>query len=315
MRIALCWLLYASTSSLTLFAFLAPTSGQVNLPEVDVEAPEPSANPVTASFAQLDQARREIFTPIGANMTTLDRQSIEALPQGDNQPVDKLLLQLPGVTQDSAASGDLHVRNEHANIQYRIDGILLPEGVSGFGQILETSFVGRVSLVDGVLPAEYGLRTASLIDIETRNISAPGGTISMYGGSHETLTPNLTYGGTFAQTEVFLSGRFISNDLGIENPTASHEAIHDLTHQGRFFGYASTLLDNATRLTFMTGTSVSGYQIPNTPGQPPQFTAFGVSDFTSSLLNETQAERNFYTVLALQRTLGTIDGQLALFSR
>jgi hypothetical protein len=26
---------------------------------------------------------------------------------------------------------DLHVRNEYANVQYRINGILLPEGVSG----------------------------------------------------------------------------------------------------------------------------------------------------------------------------------------
>ena len=28
---------------------------------------------------------------------------------------------------------DFHVRNEYANVQYRINGILLPEGVSGLG--------------------------------------------------------------------------------------------------------------------------------------------------------------------------------------
>ena len=74
-------------------------------------------------------------------MTTYDlsREDIEALPQGSNTPIDKVLLQAPGVTQDSAASGNLHVRNDHANLQYRINGIIIPDGVSGFGQLLETS--------------------------------------------------------------------------------------------------------------------------------------------------------------------------------
>ena len=47
------------------------------------------------------------------------------------------MLQLPGVSQDSAASGDFHIRNEHANVQYRLNGILLPDGVSGFAQVLD----------------------------------------------------------------------------------------------------------------------------------------------------------------------------------
>jgi len=43
-------------------------------------------------------------------------------------------LQIPGVSQDSAASGELHVRNEHGNIQYRINGIMLPDGVVPSGK-------------------------------------------------------------------------------------------------------------------------------------------------------------------------------------
>ena len=31
------------------------------------------------------------------------------------------------------ANGDLHVRGEHANLQYRINDVLLPEGITGFG--------------------------------------------------------------------------------------------------------------------------------------------------------------------------------------
>jgi outer membrane receptor protein involved in Fe transport len=312
--------LFASTCIAALCGLAAQAEAQtVSLPQVDVtasSAPDSAETKFKSETQRLDAARQNIYAPVGANATSIDDKAIEAMPQGANQPFDKLILQFPGVSQDSAASGDLHIRNEHANVQYRINGILLPDGVSGFGQILETGFVGKLALIDGVLPAQYGLHTAALIDIETRRgADEPGGTISMYGGSHETLTPSLTYGGTVGQTQFYMSSRFLNTHLGIENPIPNTGAIHDKSQQGKFFGYVSTLLDDSTRLTYLNGLSIGSYQIPNTPGQMPQFTAFGVSTFDSSQLNENQVERSFYNVLALQRTVGNIDGQLALFSR
>src|SRR6516162_11749923 len=78
-----------------------------------------------------DQARSNLYTTIGTTSDTKSHETIEALPQGANAPVERVLLQAPGVSQDSAASGLFHVRNDHANAQYRINGILLPDGVSG----------------------------------------------------------------------------------------------------------------------------------------------------------------------------------------
>ena len=116
----------------------------------------------------LNAARGFILPKIGVNTYDVDRQTIQDLPQGENTPLDKVLLQTPGVSQDSAAAGNLHIRNEHANLQYRINGIQLPDGLSGFGNILETSFIGNMAVVTGALPAQYGLRTAGLIDIQSR---------------------------------------------------------------------------------------------------------------------------------------------------
>ena len=42
---------------------------------------------------------------MAAAETARCREFIEALPQGTNAPVEKVLLQAPGVSQDSAASG------------------------------------------------------------------------------------------------------------------------------------------------------------------------------------------------------------------
>jgi hypothetical protein len=252
-----------------------PAASQVAAPAP--AAPAPAPQPPSRFEDAANPLERQLLPKAGANVYSLDRAAIEALPQGDQTPLEKILLQTPGVSQDSAASGNLHIRNEHANVQYRVDGILLPDGVSGFSQLMETSFAGSMSLITGALPAQYGLRTSALVDIVSRAPpTTPGGSVTLYGGSHGTGQTAFDYGAKFGQWEIFAAGRLIMNSLGIENPTNSYEAIHDRTRQGRFFGFLSYAIDDATKLSFITGTSVANYQIPNNPGQPPQFEAFGI---------------------------------------
>ncbi len=243
----------ASLSSAGHFA-----SAQEALPNIEVGAAakpaatrvaSPSAVPATTASAPqpanpfedpANPFERELLPKEGASVYALDRAAIEALPQGDQTPLEKVLLQTPGVSQDSAASGNLHIRNEHANVQYRVDGILLPDGVSGFSQLMETSFAGSMALVTGALPAQYGLRTSALVDIVSRAPpTTPGGSVTLYGGSHGTGQTVFDYGAKIGQWQVFAAGRLVMNNLGIENPTSSYEAIHDRTRQGRFFGFLS----------------------------------------------------------------------------
>jgi outer membrane receptor protein involved in Fe transport len=293
-----------------------PAAAQVAAPPPVPAAPASAPQPANPFADPANPFERELLPKEGANIYALDRAAIEALPQGDQMPLEKVLLQTPGVSQDSAASGNLHIRNEHANVQYRVDGILLPDGVSGFSQLMETSFASSMSLVTGALPAQYGLRTSALVDIVSRAPpTTPGGSVTLYGGSHGTGQTAFDYGAKIGQWEVFAAGRLITNSLGIENPTSSYEAIHDRTRQGRSFGFLSYAVDDATKLSFITGTSVANYQIPNNPGQPPQFTAFGIGYFDSGKLNENQVERSYYNVVALTHAGGDIDTQLSFFSR
>ena len=278
--------------------------------------PPTEAQVVAGQNTKFDETLHMIVAPIGANSTQINHQAIEALPQGNNTPLDKVLLQLPGVTQDSAASGELHIRNEHANVQYRINGIMLPDGVGAFGQILDTGIVGSLALLTGALPAQYGQRTAGVLDIQTKTDAFNNsGSVSVYGGSHGTITTSLEYGGTVGQTQYFVSGRYFGSNLGIENPTPSNEAIHDRTAQEKGFLYLSTVIDPTSRLTFMSGVSNGSYQIPNNPGQTPNNTAFGVSNFNSAFLNEHQNEFNQFNVLAYQKSIDDIDLQVSYFNR
>ena len=102
---------------------------------------------------KLDQARDQIIPDLGATAHTFTKEQIETLSQGANAPFNEIILRAPGVAQDSAANGDLHVRGEHANLQYRINDVLLPEGITGFGLELDPRFVDSMQLITGSLPA------------------------------------------------------------------------------------------------------------------------------------------------------------------
>src|SRR6202790_3798425 len=81
------------------------TTGQRR--ETPAAPPPPTEAQVVADKNEkLAEPRRNIVAPIGATSYTINHQAIEALPQGNNSTLDKVLLQAPGVTQDSAASGE-----------------------------------------------------------------------------------------------------------------------------------------------------------------------------------------------------------------
>ena len=298
-----------------------PKPVQVRAAPRPAAAPAPAApaappvNPVAATTTTLNQGLNTIYAPIGTIPNTISHDTIQALPGGDNQTVEKILLQAPGVTQDSAASGNFHVRNEHANVQVRINGIMLPDGVTGFGTFLDTALIGNISLITGALPAQFGLRTSGVLDIQTRNDAFNGGTVGVYGGTRQTFTPSFEYGGQVGQTQYFLTGRFFESNIGLENPTPNWAAIHDHTTQERGFAYVSTILDPYSRFTLMAGASYGAFQIPNTPGLTPNFTAFGISNFNSALLNENQFEQSYFMVAAWQRSINGADVQLSYFNR
>jgi hypothetical protein len=288
----------------------APTAPQ---PAAAPSAPAAGAPTQTQIF---DQKRDNIFAPVGTAPTTWSRQDIEALPQGSNTPLEKALLQFPGISQDSANEGNFHVRNEHleSSLSFRINGIQLPDTLGAFGQFLDPSFVGSLSLITGALPAQYGFRTVGVVDIKTGTFDNSG-QIGVYGGSRETQNYSIQYGGKTGSTEYFFAGRFLQNILGINNPTPDLNAIHDFTQQGRGFAYVSTIIDPSTRLSFIGGTSTAKFQIPNTPGMVPTFAAFGQTNFDSANINENQTERYQFGVLALQKSVANIDLQLSYFSR
>ncbi len=278
-------------------------------------------------IGRLDQARSQIMPDLGATTYLINSEQIASGSQGDNAPFNQFILRAPGVAQDSAANGDLHVRGEHANLQYRINGVLLPEGIAGFGLELDPRFVDSLKFITGSLPAQYGFRTAGVVDIQTKSGAfVNGGEGELYGGSHDTVRPSFEYGGSSGNLNYFFDGSYEHNSLGIENPTATHDALHDKTDQGKFFSYLSYVLDDTSRVNLMLSASDSNFQVPNTPGQAvgaaPGGNAWNAdpastlpANFDSAGLNERQNEQNYYAVATYQRTAGALNLQVSAIGR
>jgi len=269
---------------------------------------------------QLDQARETILPSLGATSFLIDADQIQNQPEADDAPFNQVLLRAPGVAEDSAANGDLHVRGEHANLQYRINGVLLPEGITGFGLELDPHFVSSMQLVTGSLPAQYGFRTAGVVDIQTKSGTLdPGGDISLDGGSFGTVRPSFAAGGSAGTLSYFVDGSYDQNDLGIENPTPGAAPVHDDTEQSKAFAYVSDILDRTSRLNFLLGASDSRYQVPDTPGLPagtsPDGDPWLPGSFDSARLNENQSEENYYAVATYQKSAGDLNYQISAFGR
>jgi outer membrane receptor protein involved in Fe transport len=264
---------------------------------------------------KLDQARQQIQPSLGASTYNFSPQALETIPQGGNAPLNQVLLQAPGVAQDSF--GQIHLRGEHANVQFRLNGVELPEGLSVFGQAIESRFANSMTLITGALPAQYGFQTAGIVDIQTKTgTTNPGGEVSMYGGSFGWLQPSFSYGGTSGHWDWFVTGDFLQNDRGIENPTSSYDAIHDKTDQLHGLGYFAYIIDPDTRVSLILGGFDGQFQIPNNPGQATLgFPVLGTSNFNSATLNETQREDTEFGILSLQKHIDTLDVQVSAYTR
>src|SRR6202167_1416487 len=280
------------------------------------DATVPTIETIVVTAQRLNEERSEIETQTGASTYTIDSEAIAASPGGQNAMMNQVLLQSPDVAQDSF--GQLHVRGDHNGLQYRLNGVILPEGISVFSQTLSPRLISSLSLITGVLPAEYGLRTAGVVDVTTNSgLLQPAGDLSVYGGSHSSFEPAFDYGASSGKFSYFVSGDLTRNDLGIESPDGSTEPLHDHSTQAHGFGYFEDIIDPANRLSLILGISSDEFQIPNQHGlQPTLGLDVNVkTTFLSNDLNENQHELTQYAIVSWQHSQGAVNWQSSLSSR
>ncbi len=155
---------------------------------LQISADEPK--PVTLTLSKTKEVALEVVSPLApiqykasSETYSVSRKDIEALPRGNNNELHDVLLTIPSATYGSLKQ--VHIRQDHANLQLRIDGVPIPDTVSStFSDVISPRSWERADIVLGGMEANVGNKTAALIDITTKSGTKPGfGSLQMFRSS------------------------------------------------------------------------------------------------------------------------------------
>ena len=276
---------------------------------VGAEAPAP----VSLTLALTKEIALEIVSPLPAiqfkaSSTTyqVSRKEVEALPKGNNNEVYEVLLTVPSVVY--GALKQTHIRQDHANQQYRIDGIPIPDTVSGaFADIVPPRAWERADIILGGMEAQYGNKTAMVLDITSKSGTKPGfGSAQVFGGSFQTVNPSFEYGGTVGEKfRYYVLNSYVTTSRGLEPPTLGYTNNHNQSEKNNTYLRGDYQHDNRNNFSWIFLNSVAKYQIPTIPnldpntdvltllqGQDPSF-----NPASSQNVNQFQKENNQYSQL------------------
>ena len=299
-------------------------SGQMLSVERTLKKNAPNAPDYVVS---VKSKRRLVQATSSGSKTDLDKDQIKALPGGENISLPKLLSSTtPGVVQ--GPFGQMFIRGNHANIQYQIDGVQLPDSMSGtFGDAFSPRNIDHMEVITGGASAEYGERLAAVMNIVTKSgPEKPNGSAEMNFGSYNTFNPQASYGGTSesGRLRYFVTANYLQTDRGLDTPQPANygdqshggkEAVHDHATGNDEFARLDYVLDDADKFTLNLFNSQRTFQIPNFPssfsGLDPYFGAssqdqfgnVGQHNWTPSTAGNEQAEQNAYVELVWKKTL------------
>jgi Carboxypeptidase regulatory-like domain len=268
---------------------------------------EEPVNPVTLTLSKTKEVSLEVVAPLppintkaSSETYSLSRKEIDILPRGNNNEFHDVLLTIPGAAYGSLKQ--VHVRQDHANLQLRIDGVPIPDTISStFSDVISPRAWERADIVLGGMDANVGNKTTALIDITTKSGTKPGfGSVQMFGGSNKTINPSFEYGGTIGEKfrYYFLNSHTATN-RGIEPPTLGHSIFHGQSERNQTMFRGDYQYDNNNNITLLFLNSIAKYQIPTSPGLAVNPTILGLlpGGFTpvpSEMVDENQNENNQY---------------------
>jgi hypothetical protein len=101
-------------------------------------------------------------------------------PPPTNQMTNLIQQNLTGAAR--APTGEVHIRGQHGEFTYYIDGIPVPLGVfGGLNEVVDPKVIDRATFITGGFPAEYGGQMSAIIDLNNR---VPTGTFHLDGSTY-----------------------------------------------------------------------------------------------------------------------------------
>jgi len=137
------------------------------------------------------------------------------------------ILQQSIVGAARAPTGEVHIRGQHAEYTYYVDGVPVPSGISGsLNELFDPEVVNQIDFQTGGWDAEYGNKNAAIVNVTTR---IPSGGLhldaSSYGGSFSANGQALNISTNADKWGFFFSGARQATDMR-RDPVA-FDSLHD----------------------------------------------------------------------------------------
>jgi Carboxypeptidase regulatory-like domain len=117
-----------------------------------------------------------------------------------------------------APTGEVHIRGQHAEYTYFIDGVPVPPGISGsLNELFDPEVVQSIDFQTGGWDAEYGGRIAAVINIQTKIPTGPFHIEeSTSDGTYNAMGQSLTMSANTGKLGMFFSGQAQGTDMRLE---------------------------------------------------------------------------------------------------
>ena len=278
---------------------------------------EAGGTALTTVVIEASSAAGPAVSLTGASQYGTSAEDIAAAPKGRTAPITDVLAQMPGVSIDQ--NQQIHIRStEGPQFQYQVNGVLIPLDINTnptFLSMINPTFVKRLDLLDGVLPARYSYATGGVVNIETKDgcTDPAGSEASLRVGQRDTIEPSLEYAGCHGALASYVSALYEQSNTAFSSATPGPTPVHDFTKRGQVFGFFSWRLTPTDTLSLLVSGAKSSNELPNVPGLAPAFDLAGVPMPPSSARIDSYLNfSDVLTVLSLGGSLGTnISYQIA----
>jgi len=198
---------------------------------------------LTAASIELGAISVGAAQPVRLDTRTGDQQFRQDEFQGSPTLATSQIVQQAIAGAARAPTGEVHIRGQHAEYSYYVDGIPVPPGISGsLNELFDPSIVNGIDFQTGSWDAEYGGRNAAIVNVTTR-IPAGGfhATVSGYGGNYAANGQTITASGHSGQFGLFFAGTRTATDMRREPVVADTDASGNITGVENFANHGEDL--------------------------------------------------------------------------
>ena len=215
--------------------------------------------------------------PIAVDTRTGDQVFQQNEYHGAPTNTTSQILQLSIAGAARAPTGEVHIRGQHAEYTYYVDGVPVPSGISGsLNELFDPEIVNQIRFQTGGWDAEYGNKNAAVVNVTTK-IPAGGlhSDLGTYVGSYGSSTAgdrgfngqSLSLSDNVGSWGFYFSGARQFSDMRVEPVILDHATnrVENFHNQGTdYFGFGKIQFTPSTHdvVSMDFSSSRTRFQVP-----------------------------------------------------